>query len=162
MAAFPLHLRRAAVTDGNRLYEWANDPLTRRMSFSSEPIPWDIHVEWLARRLADPDCRLFVVENQDGLAVGQVRLDRDGPRATLSFSLAPEVRGQGLAARLVRLAAVDSLMAGWCLTVDAWVRPENIPSAAAFRRAGFTEREAPPESNKPRRSQGGALLFSLS
>jgi UDP-2,4-diacetamido-2,4,6-trideoxy-beta-L-altropyranose hydrolase len=162
MAAYPLQLRSATVADAHLLYEWANDPLTRRMSFSSEPIPWGIHVEWLARRLADPDCRLFVAANQDGLAVGQVRLDRDGPGATLSFSLAPAARGQGLAARLVRLAAVDSLMAGWCQAVDAWVRLENIPSAAAFRRAGFTEREAPPELNEPRWSQGGALLFSLS
>jgi RimJ/RimL family protein N-acetyltransferase len=131
------------------------------MSFSAETIPWESHIEWLKSRRDDPDCRFCVVENADGQPLGQARLDRTGSRATLSFGLAPAARGQGFAARLVRLAAVDSLLAGWCLYVDAWVRPENAPSLAAFRRAGFTERGVPPGQVHPERSQGDALLFSL-
>jgi UDP-2,4-diacetamido-2,4,6-trideoxy-beta-L-altropyranose hydrolase len=161
MASYPLQLRPVTAADAAMLHEWANDPLTRRMSFSAETIPWESHVEWLKRRLGDPDCRFWVVQDAGGQPLGQARLDRTGSRATLSFGLAPAARGQGFAARLVRLAAVDSLLAGWCLYVDAWVRPENAPSLAAFRRAGFTERGVPPGQVHPERSQGDALLFSL-
>lgn len=161
MAAYPLQLRAVTAADAAMLHEWANDPLTRRMSFSRETIPWDSHVEWLKRRLADPDCRFCVVQDANGRPLGQARLDRTGSRATLSFGLAAPARGQGLAARLVRLAAVDSQLAGWCQYVDAWVRPENVPSVAAFRRAGFTEVGVPPDQAQPGQSQGGALLFSL-
>jgi UDP-2,4-diacetamido-2,4,6-trideoxy-beta-L-altropyranose hydrolase len=161
MATYPLTLRAVTAADATMLYEWANDSLTRRMSFSSATIPWETHVEWLKRRLVDADCRFQVVQDVDGRPLGQARLERAGSRATLSFGLAPTARGQGFAARLVRLAAVDSLLAGWCLYVDAWVRPENAPSLAAFRRAGFTERGVPPGQARPERSQGDALLFSL-
>ncbi|HSD68813.1 MAG TPA: bifunctional UDP-2,4-diacetamido-2,4,6-trideoxy-beta-L-altropyranose hydrolase/GNAT family N-acetyltransferase, partial [Woeseiaceae bacterium] len=162
MAAYPLRLRSVTAADARLLHAWANDPLTRRMSFSGEAIPWDSHVDWLKRRLADPDCRFHVVLDAQDRPLGQARLDRSGSRATLSFGLAPEARGRGLAARLVRLAAVDSLLAGWCQYVDAWVRPENVPSMAAFRRAGYTDQGVPPDQAQPERSQGGALLFSLS
>jgi UDP-2,4-diacetamido-2,4,6-trideoxy-beta-L-altropyranose hydrolase len=161
MATYPLQLRAVTAADARMLLEWANDPLTRRMSFSTETIPWETHVEWLKRRLADPDCRFHMVQEADGKPLGQARLDRAGSTATLSFGLAPTARGQGFAARLVRLAAVDSLLAGWCQCVDAWVRPENVPSLAAFRRAGFTERVVPPGQPPPEQSQGDALLFSL-
>ena len=161
MAAYPLQLRFVTAADAAILHEWANDVLTRRMSFSSETIPWDNHVEWLTRRLEDPDCRFCVVQDANGQPLGQARLDRAGSRATLSFGLAPIARGQGFAARLVRLAAVDSQLAGWCQHVDAWVRPDNVPSLAAFRRAGFTELGVPPDQAQPERSQGDALLFSL-
>ncbi len=161
MATYPLHLRAVTSADAGMLHEWANDALTRRMSFSSDTIHWETHVEWLKRRLADPECRFFVVQDADGQALGQARLDRAGSRAILSFGLAPTARGQGYAARLVRLAAVDSLLAGWCQYVDARVRPENDPSMAAFRRAGFTEHGVTPDQVRPERSQRGALLFSL-
>lgn len=161
MVSYPLQLRPVTAADAGVLHEWANDPLTRRMSFSAESIPWETHLEWLKRRLADENCRFHVVQDADGRPLGQARLDRDGSRATLSFGLAPTARGQGFAARLVRLAAVDSQLAGWCQYVDAWVRPENIPSLAAFRRAGFTERGVAPDQDQPERSQGDALLFSL-
>ncbi len=161
MATYPLQLRAVTAADAAILHEWANDPLTRRMSFSSEMIPWESHVEWLKRRLDDEDCRFCVVQDNDGQPLGQARLDRAGSSATLSFGLAPTARGKGFAARLVRLAAVDSLLAGWCQHVDAWVRPENVPSLAAFRRAGFTERGVPQDQARPERSQGDALLFSL-
>jgi UDP-2,4-diacetamido-2,4,6-trideoxy-beta-L-altropyranose hydrolase len=161
MATYPLALRAVTDADAAMLHEWANDALTRRMSFSAETIPWESHVVWLRRRLADADCRFHVVQDAHGQPLGQARLDRFGSRATLSFGLAPTARGQGFAARLVRLAAVDSLLAGWCQHVDAWVRPENVPSLAAFRRAGFTKRGVAPDQDQPEQSQGDALLFSL-
>lgn len=153
LATFPVRLRAATLNDAAPLHAWANDPLTRRMSFSTEPIPWATHLPWLTGRLANPECRLAIGEDEAGEALGQVRLDRAGTTATLSVGLAPEARGRGLAARLVRLAAVECLDGGWCRLVEARVRPENAASLATFRRAGFTDRGLSAGS--------GSVLFSL-
>jgi len=48
-------LRRVCEADGRLLWEWANDPTVRRVSFSPEPIPWAQHVNWLKARLEDPN-----------------------------------------------------------------------------------------------------------
>ncbi len=153
IATFPVRLRTATAADAALLHDWANDPLTRRMSFSTEPIPWDTHQPWLTGRLANPDCRLYIGEDDGGEALGQVRLDRAAATATLSIGVAPKVRGRGYAARLVRLAAVECLQSGWCRIVEARVRPENAASLATFRRAGFTARGPAGGS--------GSVLFSL-
>lgn len=50
-----MEIREAAAADAELLYQWANDPDTRRWSFSTGPIPWGGHVEWLDRVLTDPD-----------------------------------------------------------------------------------------------------------
>lgn len=153
MATFPVRLRAATRNDAALLHAWANDPLTRRMSFSTAPIPWETHLPWLTGRLATPDCRLSIGEDENGAALGQVRLDRTATTAALSVGLAPEARGRGLAARLVRVAAVECLHSGWCRLVEARVRPENAASLATFRRAGFTDQGLSAGS--------GSVLFSL-
>ena len=153
MATFPVRLRAATRNDAALLHAWANDSLTRRMSLSTEPIPWETHLPWLTGRLANPECRLYIGEDEDGEALGQVRLDRAGTTATLSIGLAPEARGRGLAARLVRLAAVECLHSEWCRLVEARVRPENAASLVTFRRAGFTDQGLTAGS--------GSVLFSL-
>ncbi len=153
MATFPVRLRAATIKDAALLHTWANDPLTRRMSFSTALIPWETHLPWLTGRLANPHCRLYIGADENGAALGQVRLDRAGTTATLSIGLAPEARGRGLAARLVRLAAVECLHSGWCRLVEARVRPENAASLATFHRAGFTDQGLTAGS--------GSVLFSL-
>ncbi len=153
MATFPVRLRAATRNDAALLHAWANDPLTRRMSFSTAPIPWETHLPWLTGRLANPDCRLYIGEDEHGAALGQVRLDRTATTAALSVDLAPEARGRGLAARLVRVAAVECLHTGWCRLVEARVRPENAASLATFHRAGFTDQGLT--------AGFGSVLFSL-
>ena len=141
LAVHPLRLRLADFEDARLLHDWAHDLVTREMSFSSDPIPWENHVEWLNRQLGSDDCRLFIVMDDREQPIGQVRLDREreSRTVTLSLSIAPEARGQGHAAKLARLAAQSVLDDQWCGQVRAWVKPENTASLHAFRRAGYTE-----------------------
>ena len=126
-------LRRATVDDAERLFEWVNDPETRRQSFTSDPVPWDAHVAWLGRVLDDPDRRLFVIV-VDGEPVGRVRLDRGDGHELLSISVAPSARGRGLAVEAIR-AACDLADA----PIVAEVKATNEASLRAFRRAGLEE-----------------------
>lgn len=161
LATHPVALRAAEMSDALALFEWANDPLTRRMSFHQKKIDWAEHLAWLEQRLSNADCRFHMATESGADAIGQARLDRNGEVATLSVGLAPAARGRGLAARLIRRAAVESLQAGWCARVDAWVRPENAASLAAFRRGGFQERGAQ-AAEKTGAVPADAVRFSFS
>ncbi|MGQ0429830.1 MAG: UDP-2,4-diacetamido-2,4,6-trideoxy-beta-L-altropyranose hydrolase [Gammaproteobacteria bacterium] len=147
LASYPVTLRLAVATDAELLFSWANDPLTRRMSFHPEAIAWTDHVAWLETQLRNPDCKVQIGREIGASDIGQLRLDRKGEVATLSVGLASAARGRGLAARLIRRAAVESLEAGWCVRVDARVRPENEASLVSFRRAGFREQSPPEDSS---------------
>ena len=132
-----LRLRRVCADDARLLWEWANDPEVRAASFSSAPVPWEEHTKWLSQKL---DCRksLFLIaEEESGSKVGQVRFDLDGGNAVLSFSIAKEKRGRGLASPLIEAAVQELWLNSEAARVHAFVKPENIPSARAFENAGF-------------------------
>ncbi|MEU1963933.1 GNAT family N-acetyltransferase [Micromonospora sediminicola] len=90
---------------------------------------------WLAGASAD----LAILDAVTGAFVGGCALVHDEPatgQAMLGYSLLPEARGRGLAARTVRLVA------GWAFDVGvarlwAGTRPENVASQRVLERAGF-------------------------
>lgn len=125
-----VQLRPATMTDAELLFAWTNDPDTRAASFSTEPVEWAGHVAWLERVLIDPDRRLWIGES-DG-PVGQVRLDRGDDCEIISVSIAPERRGQGLAALLIQAACAQAYG-----RVVAEIKPGNVRSVRAFDAAGF-------------------------
>jgi RimJ/RimL family protein N-acetyltransferase len=133
-------LRRATLGDADRLLAWRNDPEIRAASRGTERIDPAEHGAWLRRVLADPRGKLLIVEDR-GEPVGQVRLDHGDGRWTVSVGLTAAARGRGLG-RAAIAAAVAWL--GACegdVTVEAFIRPGNARSVAAFAAAGFTEVE---------------------
>ena len=137
-----LHLRSARQEDAQLLWRWFNDPTVRRASFSEDAIGWDQHVRWLDDRLSDPDTRLFLVISTDDRPLGQIRFDRDGSEARISFSLDAGARGSGISSPAIRLG-VSAILDAWpdVSKVVALVRVENTPSNRAFRGAGFRLRD---------------------
>jgi UDP-2,4-diacetamido-2,4,6-trideoxy-beta-L-altropyranose hydrolase len=134
-------LRLGVVDDAFLLWQWTNDPITRANSFNTEAVPWDVHQSWYAKKLASPDCRLWIMEFEQ-IPVGQIRYDRiSAEAAQISLSVAPVVRGRGLGTMLLELTAP---MAARELGVT-WVRgialSENQASQRAFAKAGFTVAE---------------------
>ncbi|MCT2277974.1 GNAT family N-acetyltransferase [Micromonospora chalcea] len=90
---------------------------------------------WLAGEAAD----LAIVDAATGAVVGGCALFYDEPatgQAMIGYSLLPEARGRGLAARTVRLVA------GWAFGIGvarlwAGTRPDNVASQRVLERAGF-------------------------
>lgn len=58
-----MSLRPAVADDSRRLFDWANDPVVRSVSFRSEPIAWEDHSRWFAGKLTDPQAALFIAES---------------------------------------------------------------------------------------------------
>lgn len=129
-------LRPVTDADADRLLAWRNDPDTRAMSRNRAEVSREAHVVWLADARVHPTRKLFVAE-RDGAPVGQVRLDDEGHGAfELSFTVAPEARGGGLAVELLRAAEVRAREVG-ATTLLAEIRAENSRSLRAFRAAGW-------------------------
>ena len=132
-----LDARRANVADAALLWRWANDPETRRRSFTKTAIPWDDHVAWLGKRLASDRAAIWIFS--DGAEpVGQVRADVDDDAADVSIVVAPEHRGRGcgkaMLAAGVRLLRQDF---GRNIAVRALVLDDNATSLRIFTACGF-------------------------
>ena len=132
-----LRIRPVSDQDVYRLWEWANEPGTRASSFRSDPIPWEEHLEWFARKCADAQCRMYILE-ADGLPAGQVRFDigPDGV-AEVHVSLAAGSRGRGYGTVALRLGAARLFTDTNCAEVVAHIKAGNAASIRAFEKAGF-------------------------
>jgi UDP-2,4-diacetamido-2,4,6-trideoxy-beta-L-altropyranose hydrolase len=133
-----LRLQRSVQADSKLLWEWANDPEVRRLSFSSDPIPWEIHQQWYTRKLRDPNSAGWIGFDTEDRPIGLVRFDRRSDGGLhIGVSVAAEFRGRGYGRELIRqgLRRVSSLFPGQ--TAHAWIKTENVTSIRAFEQAGF-------------------------
>ena len=133
-----LTTRAAGPTDLDIVYRWANDPVTRSMSFHSEEIAYTDHVNWFTGRLGGDKQLMIIVENS-GTPCAFVRLDPDldPDDALIGINVAPEFRGKGLGISSLNAAAAVALAHNYRRIV-ALIRPDNAASLKAFERAGYT------------------------
>jgi RimJ/RimL family protein N-acetyltransferase len=132
-----LALRPAVADDAEQLLRWRNDAAVRAASFQTELIDPDQHRRWLKMALADPRVSVLVAL-ADGAPVGQVRLEAVlSDTVEVHIMLAPEARGRGAAAGLLRLAALEHAPTLGATRVRARVKRDNEHSHRAFLRAGF-------------------------
>jgi N-acetylneuraminate synthase len=96
-----LKLRPATLDDAQRLLAWRNDAGTRAASFDSRIVTAATHQAWLAAALADPE-RVLMIAIESGVPVGTVRAEVKGDAWRLSWTVAPEARGRGVAGRMVK------------------------------------------------------------
>ena len=89
-----LRLRQVQEKDCRLIWEWANDPDVRVVSFSPEPIPWEQHVRWFQSKINSPKCKFYIAMDGD-IPIGQVRYDIEGNEAVISISIDQRFRGKG-------------------------------------------------------------------
>lgn len=130
----PVTLRKATPDDASDLLAWRNDPVTRAMSRSTEPVEAADHAQWFQRALQDATCTLLIGED-DGRKIGMVRL-ASGEETEVSINLNPLVRGRGLSRELLTKALAQER--GALLAV---IKPENLASIRLFEGAGFVLEE---------------------
>ena len=135
-----LTLRRATEQDARLLWEWANDPVVREASFTSNPIPWGEHVHWLSRKLGDSDCFHFIALEEGDVPIGQVRFDVADGKADIDVSVAEEKRGMGFGSAIIRMGVEELTRTAAVGTVHAFVKAGNRASIRAFKEAGFQNR----------------------
>lgn len=129
-------LRRAVLADAVALLAISNDTEVRRQSFRMDPIPLASHQEWLRAHLEDAARPFFVLEVR-GRVAGQVRFDVQDDALRLSYSLAAEFRGHGLAVPLVRGGCAAARKDVGHVAIVASTKTENLVSQRVLERVGF-------------------------
>ena len=119
------------MKDADMLLDWRNDPETKKASHSTSEVVKEEHVAWLSKILGNADRRLLVAE-KNSAPVGTVRADFAEGVWELSWTVAPNSRGQGVAKRMVALLASEISE-----PIRAEVRANNITSARIAEHAGM-------------------------
>ena len=132
-------LREARPRDCRAVWRWANDPETRGVSFSSEPIPWESHRDWYRRRLENPGCLFLIGFSSNGKRVGMIRFDTVGDDVIVSVNIAPRARGRGIGAVLVRKGTAMAREQFPGRAITAWIMPSNPASRRVFEKAGYAD-----------------------
>ena len=134
-----LAFRKARMDDAEMLWRWANDPGTRRNSFSTSPIPYGDHVAWLQQQLGSAATSIWIFS--DGPSpVGLVRMDVSGHVAEVHITVAPEARGRAYGTAILRRAlCLLREERGDRVRARASVLPHNVSSLRLFKGCGFQE-----------------------
>ncbi len=137
-----LNLRKVRKEDCELLWKWANDSQVRAVSFSSDLIVWQDHVQWFDNKLRDPNVRFYIAVDANNLAIGQIRFDIHNNEAIISISIDQQFRHQGYGHQIIQLAAAQIRQDSSIKIVHAYIKSNNLSSIGAFRKAGFRHNEA--------------------
>ncbi|MFJ2646571.1 GNAT family N-acetyltransferase [Streptomyces sp. NPDC087420] len=144
--------------DGLVLREWTEDDLPVMAELFDEPdvarrtplaSPFDLAAARAylhrARRAQEEGRALHLAVTLDGgRALGEVLLNRR--TGGIGYAVGAAHRGRGLAARAVRLVVAHALGVARLPRVVLEIEPDNHPSIAVARAAGFRLTDAPPET----------------
>lgn len=133
-------LRSAVSEDCRRLWEWRNERRTREASFNPDPIPYEVHERWFARKLSDPCTRIFIVVDPRGRDIGYVRFDIVDGEAEISVSIDKAERGKGYGTAAIKTGSDHLLREESVQRIVAYIKTDNLASIAAFKKAGFVLR----------------------
>ena len=132
-----LFLRAANINDRYLIWKWANDPVTRAQSFTSEYIPWEHHKLWFESNLSNSNLFIYIAINESDLAIGLIRYQKKGKDAIVSITVAPEQRGKGYGSAIIELGTHEMLRVSDVDAIHAYLKPNNKASRRAFVEAGF-------------------------
>jgi RimJ/RimL family protein N-acetyltransferase len=127
-----IRLRAATNSDARILHVWRNDPTTRASSHNTGEIGYDDHVSWLQRSLANPSRKIFIAE-ANKKPVGTVRADLENGIWELSWTVAPDERGNGIGSLMVAALATSIKE-----PIRAEVKASNFASIKIAQSAGMT------------------------
>jgi len=135
-----IFLRNATEGDCRFIWESANDPVVRAVSFSSDEISWEVHKKWFEKKLAEQSTLLLIAENKQKEKIGQLRFEKKTEGYVISVSLVEKFRGKGLGSLLIQLGS-EKLFRTFPSAdrINAYIKPENVSSVRSFEKAGYKD-----------------------
>lgn len=137
-----MEIRNAVEEDSADLLRWRNDPHTRAMSITTEPVSQQGHDRWYAAALKATGRRILIGSQGDA-KVGMIRFDRISDRVQeVSICVAPEMRGKGFGSKLLGVG-IHLAMGGGGFEAGqklrAQIKPKNEVSLRTFKAHGFIQ-----------------------
>ena len=150
LQGYSLNLRVVQADDCRLVWKWANDPVTRSNSFSSDIIAWDEHATWFTTKLNDPRSYFYLGFDSENRPIGYVRFQQiNDTEADISVAVAPEQRQQGYGTKLISQGVARLWQSTKIKRVNAYIKPDNVASRHIFIKAGFNELAQTTINNKP-------------
>jgi RimJ/RimL family protein N-acetyltransferase len=129
----------ADENDRELLWEWRNDPETRRTAFETGEIHFEQHCEWFNSKINSETTKIFIIKDSKQTPVGQIRFDIDENKNTeIDVFIAKSERGKGYATASLKSACVYGFTTLGIEKFTAHIKTENAASIALFTKAGFT------------------------
>lgn len=135
-----IEARLARAADEGLILRWANDPLVRKNAFNPEIIPAARHHIWFTQRMgALEHCRIYIMETNEGIPIGQVRFEKNNEEWEIHYSLDQYARFRGLGFQVLN-TAIDAFKKNHRhARLIGRVKAENISSRKIFLKSGFNE-----------------------
>ena len=132
-------LRYAVYEDMDLLFEWANDEMVRKNSFSSHYITYEEHQGWYAYLLQRTDVRQYIYLH-DNDAIGQIRVEANGTMGEISYSICRKYRGMGYGKKMLQLLTTQIKKDfPHVQKLQGKVKKNNTASQSAFIKSGFAK-----------------------
>lgn len=132
-----IHYRKAKLSDLDLYFAWTNDPATRSNSFNTQEVDYQEHTEWFSRKVEDKKALLLVFENDEYIAVGQIRIEQKTDENIIGISIDKDFRGLGLAVPMLTTACEVFFTEFQAKNIHAYIKKTNLASLNSFRKVGF-------------------------
>lgn len=133
-----VRLRPFTGTDAAWYAITTQDPEIQRFTSERDDLTAAMVEQAINESAADPDREaLLICGRDDDDRLGHIAIQRSGPSADLSYWVAPEARGHGVATRAIILACCRLQDHSDVRLVTLWAMADNVGSRRAAERAGF-------------------------
>lgn len=129
--------RDANEDDSGQLLVWRNEPEFRALTFEPQPISEITQREWLREKSRANSALVWIAEDNLRSPVGTLVFEFASDRAEIEICLCPSQRRKSLGTMLIEKACRHIFSNYEINRVLAKIRPSNVASQNAFKKAGF-------------------------
>ena len=131
-------IKHASLRDVDDIFEWRNDPLSRKFSTNTKPISKNTHVKWYKECLKNKRNQYFICYKNKN-KIGFVKYENDKRNnCFVSINLNPKFRNKGLSSKTL-ISTLKQKELKKQNTVFAKIKKNNIKSLKSFKKAGYTK-----------------------
>jgi UDP-2,4-diacetamido-2,4,6-trideoxy-beta-L-altropyranose hydrolase len=132
--------RLANADDEALILRWANDPLVRNNSFNPDAINEANHHVWFSQRLENINfCKIYIIQTNEGIPIGQVRFEKSNENWEIHFALDQYARFRGVGSQVLDTAISLFKKQHAEANIFGRVKIENASSQKIFKKLGFEE-----------------------
>ncbi len=114
------------------LFEWANDPITRKNSFNSDKIEIQNHKEYIKEIIKDKKITQYIFYVDDR-PIGTIREKKlSNKEIELSYTVSPNERNKNIGSKMMMKFLEDRKGSFLCK-----IKQNNVPSIKMVERCGF-------------------------
>jgi len=131
-------IRKAEKKDIYLIFHLSNDPVVRENSINSKEIQWKDHFDWFEKIIIDSDYVFYVIFDNKGELIGQIKYEINNNIAVVSISITKNFRGKKLSVPLLKDTARTFFKEKENVNeIHAMIKPDNIPSIKSFQMANY-------------------------